>query len=301
MIATLQQQVNTMLLQQQGSRVEVARSQVFSGRIEEVSTFVNTARLYIRMKMTEEAAATQVAWVLSYVQGGIAEAQKDNLLDELAKGESEVELVEQLFTKIRNDFGETSEEERKIEQLRTIEQEGRTCDEYVQEFKKVTRGSGYEGRPLIEEFKRGLNRSIRRKLAEAEEPPTTIGEWQERVVRLDRNQRQSRIEERTLGRNVACPGENAQPRGGGSYGGREGQIIWRMEGGYRGGNMLSRERTQIGSRRDPNAIDIDRGREGDRTCYMCGKWDHMAKNCWERHKGRVMETPQELVKENEGQ
>jgi len=74
MIATLQQQVNTMLLQQQGSRVEVARPQVFSKRMEEMSAFINTAHLYIRMKMTEEAAATQVAWVLSYVQGGIAEA-----------------------------------------------------------------------------------------------------------------------------------------------------------------------------------------------------------------------------------
>jgi len=68
MIATLQQQVNTMLLQQQGSRVEVARPQVFSGKMEEVSVFINAARLYIRMKMTEEAVATQVAWVLSYVQ-----------------------------------------------------------------------------------------------------------------------------------------------------------------------------------------------------------------------------------------
>jgi len=57
-IATLQQQVNTILLQQQGSRVEVARPQVFSGKIEEVSIFVNMAHLYIRMKMTEEAAAT---------------------------------------------------------------------------------------------------------------------------------------------------------------------------------------------------------------------------------------------------
>jgi len=131
MIATLQQQVNTMLLQQQGSSVEVARPQVFSGRIEEVSAFINAAHLYIRMKMTEEAAATQMAWVLLYVQGGIAEAWKDNLLDKLAKGESEVESAEQLFTKIRNNFGETSEEERKIEQLRTIEQGGRTCDEYM--------------------------------------------------------------------------------------------------------------------------------------------------------------------------
>ena len=94
MIATLQQQVNTMLLQQQGSRVEVARPQAFSGKMKEVSTFVNVACLYIRMKITEEAAATQVAWVLSYVQGEIAEAQKDNLLDKLAKGESEVKLAE---------------------------------------------------------------------------------------------------------------------------------------------------------------------------------------------------------------
>ena len=98
------------------------------------------------------------------------------MLDKLAKKELEVKSVEQLFTKIRNNFGETSEEERKIEQLRTIEQRGKTYDEYMQEFKKVTRGSSYERRPLIEEFKRGLNGSIRRKLAEAEELPTTIEE-----------------------------------------------------------------------------------------------------------------------------
>ena len=220
------------------------------------------------------------------------------MLDKLAKRESEVEMMEQLFTKIRNKFGETSEEERKIEQLRTIEQEGRTCDEYVQEFKKVTRGSDYEGRPLIKEFKRGLNGSIRRKLAEL---LTTIGEWQERAVRLDRNQRQSRIEKRMLGRNVVYPEGNVQPRGRGLYGGRGGKITWRMGGEYRGGNTLSREGTQMGPRRDPNAIDIDKRRGGDRTCYVCGKWGHMAKNCWKRHKERVMEMLQESAKENGGQ
>jgi len=41
--------------------------------MEEVSAFINVAHIYIRMKMTEEAAMTQVAWVLSYVQGGVAE------------------------------------------------------------------------------------------------------------------------------------------------------------------------------------------------------------------------------------
>ena len=126
-------------------------------------------------------------------------------MDKLAKGESEVESVEQLFTKIKNDFGEILEEERKIEQLRTIEQGGRTCNKYVQEFKKVTRGSGYEGRPLIEEFKQGLNGAIRR--------------------------------------NVACPGGNAQPREEGSYGGRGGQIMWRTGGEYRGRGEISQMAT----------------------------------------------------------
>ena len=45
---------------------------------------------------------------------------------------------------------------------------------YVQEFKRAARGSGYKGRVLVEKFKRGLSRVVRRKLAEAETSPTTI-------------------------------------------------------------------------------------------------------------------------------
>jgi len=41
--------------------------------MKEVSMFINTARLYLRMKITDEAATTQVAWVLLYVQRGVAE------------------------------------------------------------------------------------------------------------------------------------------------------------------------------------------------------------------------------------
>jgi len=107
-----------------------------------------------------------------------------------------------------------------------------------------------------------------------------------------------------LGRNAACPEGNAQPREGGSYGRRGGQITWRMEGGYReggGGNMSNRGRAQTGPRRDLNAIEVDRGKGGDRTCYVCGKWGHMAKNCWERHKRRIVEMLHKSAKESGGQ
>jgi len=83
--------------------------------------------------------------VLSYIQEGVAEVWKDNLLDELSKRESEMEMAEELFSKMRNKFGETAEEERKVEQLRIIEKERRKYDEYVQEFKKIARESRYKG------------------------------------------------------------------------------------------------------------------------------------------------------------
>ena len=60
------------------------------------------------------------------------------------------------------------------------------------------------------------------------------------------------------------------------YGGRERQITWRIKEEYRGGNMLNRGETQIDPRRDPNAMDINKGRGGNRTCYMCRKWGHIA-------------------------
>ena len=52
-------------------------------------------------------------------------------------------------------------------------------EEFVQEFKRAVRGSEYKGRLLVEEFKRGMNRAIRRKLVEAERPPTSIEQWYE--------------------------------------------------------------------------------------------------------------------------
>ena len=156
--------------------MEVAKPPLLSRKMEEVSAFINVAWLYLSMKMIGEAEATKIAWVLSYVQGGVAEAWKDNLLDKLSKGKSEIEIVKELFGKIRNKFGKTAEEERKIEQLRMIEQEEKTYNEYVQEFKKVVRGSSYEGQSLIEEFKRGLSRALKRKLAEVENPSHTIEE-----------------------------------------------------------------------------------------------------------------------------
>jgi len=71
-------------------------------------------------------------------------------------------------------------------------------EEFVQEFRRATRGSRYEGRPLVKEFKRGMNRVIRRKLIEVERSPTSIEQWFKRAANLDRHWKESRREEDRL-------------------------------------------------------------------------------------------------------
>jgi len=50
----------------------------------------------------------------------------------------------------------------------------------------------------VEEFKRGINKGIRRKLMEAENQPGSIEQWYRRAMTLDRNWRESRREEEKL-------------------------------------------------------------------------------------------------------
>ena len=95
----------------------------------------------------------QVQWVLSYVQGGSVDVWKENVMEELEAEEVEYESVEEFLTILKKEFGE-EEEMVKVAELRRVEQGGKTMEEYVQEFKRIARGSGYEGRLLVEEFKR---------------------------------------------------------------------------------------------------------------------------------------------------
>ena len=109
---------------------------------------------------------------------------KENILEELEAGE--------FLAEIKKEFGGGEKESVKATELKKLEQGGKTMEKFVQEFKRAARGSGYEGRPLVEEFKRGMNGMIRRKLMEAENQPSSIKQWYRRTTALDRNWRESR-------------------------------------------------------------------------------------------------------------
>ena len=120
------------------------------------------------------------------------------MIEELEAGEVEYELAEEFLMSLRKEFGGGEEESVKVVELRKLKQGGRIIEEFVQEFKRAARGSGYEGRLLVEEFKRGMNGGIQRKLMEVENPPASIEQWYKRATVLDRNWRESRREEERM-------------------------------------------------------------------------------------------------------
>jgi len=156
---------------------------------------------------------------------------------------------------------------------------------------------------LVEEFKRGMNRGIRRKLMEVENLPVSIEQWYKRATALDRNWRESRREEERLREKKEMTGgapkqEQRQnlPR----------PLVWQrrqmpqqvtmgpapMEGiertntvVVRGSGVGAGQNVGVPPRRDPYAMEIDRGR----NCYACGGFGHMARHCRNRGRGRPME------------
>ena len=266
-----------------GSHMEVAKLAIFSGEAGRVGGFITACRLYIKMKLRENTVEEQVQWALTYVQGGLADVWKENIIEELESGEVEYELVEEFLSCLKKEFGGGEEESVKAAELRKLEQGGKTMEEFVQEFKRAARGSGYEGRPLVEEFKRGINGGIWRKLMEAENPPTSIKQWYRRATALDRNWRESRREEERLKKKEGGKQEQRQilPR----------PLVWQrrqplpqqattgpapIESVERTNAVAVRgQEAEVPQRRDPFAMDIDRGR----NCFACGGFRHMACHC----------------------
>ena len=78
------------------------------------------------------------------MQGGSADIWKKNVLEDLEVGKVEYELAGEFLTQIKKEFGGGDEELMKVTELKRIKQGSRTMKEFVQDFKRVARGSSYK-------------------------------------------------------------------------------------------------------------------------------------------------------------
>ena len=76
------------------------------------------------------------------------------MLEDLEGGLLEYETIGEFLADIKKKFERGDEELVKVVKLKRLEQESKTIEEFIQEFRRVAKSSRYEGRLLMEGVKR---------------------------------------------------------------------------------------------------------------------------------------------------
>ena len=69
-------------------------------------------------------------------------------------------MVGEFLADIKKKFSKGDKEIVEVAELKRLKQKEKTMEEFIQEFRRAARGSRYKRRPLVEEFKRGMNEII---------------------------------------------------------------------------------------------------------------------------------------------
>jgi len=80
----------------------------------------------------------------------------------------EYEIAGKFLVDIKKEFRGEDKEIVKVVELKRLEQGERMMEEFIQELRRVMRGSRYEEKPLVKEFKRDMNKTICQRLMESE-------------------------------------------------------------------------------------------------------------------------------------
>jgi len=92
---------------------------MFNREAEKMFGFLTTYKLFIRIR--EAVIEKQIQWVLSYVQEGLADIWKENILEDLEAEVLEYIIVGEFLADLKKEFGEGDNETIKVAELKKVE------------------------------------------------------------------------------------------------------------------------------------------------------------------------------------
>ena len=168
----------------------------FDGKRENTESFLNSCSLYISARPSEfQSEDAKMHWMMSYMQSGSAHLWRDYIMAQVRSGVKQFRNANDLMNEIESKFREEDKHTTMSLKIRTMILGDKHADEHVQEFQRVALEAGYEGYPLMVEFKRSLNAGLRRQLQNLRPQPITINQWYKEAITVDRQWRVAKAEE----------------------------------------------------------------------------------------------------------
>ena len=96
------------------------------------------------------------------MQTGSAHAWCEYVMSQIFKKTLWYNTADELLQEIQRRFGDTDKHATMSLKIRTMMQADKTADEHIQDFEKAALEAGYEGYPLIVEFKWSLHPVLRK-------------------------------------------------------------------------------------------------------------------------------------------
>ena len=86
---------------------KMAKSDAFSGKMDETESFINACTMYILGQVNDfPNKTTVIMWVLSYMKEGSAQEWHDEYLETVKKGKPQHNMLEGFFTMNKEKFGD---------------------------------------------------------------------------------------------------------------------------------------------------------------------------------------------------
>ena len=200
----------------------------------------------------------------------------DYIMAQVRSGVKQFSNPNDLMNEIESKFGEEDKRTAMSLKIRTMTQGDKHADKHIQEFQRVALEAGYEGYPLVVEFKRLLNAGLRRQLQNLRPQPITINQWYKEAVTVDRQWRVAKAEEAfynkangSATKKEADKPKEAKPnqlrQSNGQY-----QCAWQPRTFQLGPTPTGNQQGNAPGQKDPNAMDVDRSNWGKRP-PICNK------------------------------